>query len=124
MTATYRAEGVRIDYTPDAAVTPGTIVVQGSLVGIATEDIAASVQGSLAIEGIFDFLKEETAMTVGQDVYYDEDTGLAYTPGASGIYLGKCVVAATATSTYVRVKLVIANADESGTGTGTGTGVA
>ena len=124
MTAIYRAEGVRIDYTPDAAVTPGTIVVQGSLVGIVTEDIAADVQGSLAVEGVFDFLKEETAMTAGQDVFYDTDSGLAYTPGASGIYLGKCVAAAAATASYVRVKLVIANADESGTGTGTGTGVA
>lgn len=124
MSATFRAIGDRVDYTPSSDVSAGDVIVQGSLVGIATDDITANCIGSLAIEGVFDFDKEETAMTAGQDVYYDEDSELAFTPGATGVYLGKAVDAAEATDATVRVKLVIVNADESGSGTGTGTGVA
>ena len=124
MTATYyRAPGDRIDYTPDSAVSAGDVVVQGTLLGIATSDIAASALGSLAIEGIFDFPKEEVAMTVGQDVFWDTNESVAFTPGATGQYIGKCVKVAAATAARVRVKLVLVNADESSTGTGTGTGV-
>jgi len=122
----YRTVGTRIDYTPDADVAAGDVVVQGTLLGVATEKIEADALGSLAIEGVFDFPKEEVAMTVGQDVYWDDNADVAFTPGATGMYIGKCVKAAAATDARVRVKLVLVNADESSTdhtATGTGTGV-
>ena len=75
MSATFRAEGNRIDHTPVAAVTAGDVVVQNGWVCVATRDIAAGALGSLACEGILDFDKEEVAFAVGEDVYYDEDTG-------------------------------------------------
>ena len=125
MSATYRARGDRIDYTPDAAVSAGDVVVQGSLVGIATELIEAGRKGSLAVAGVFDFDKEETAFTVGEDVYFDTDSELAMNDDTGeGIYLGKCVEAAASTAATVRVKLVCSPADSSGAATGTGTGVA
>jgi len=125
MSATYRAKGDRIDYTPGSAVTAGDVVVQGTLVGIATKDIAANALGSLAVEGVFDISKEEVAFTVGEDVFFDTDTELAMNSDTGeGQYLGKCVEAAAATDSTVRVKLVLSPADSSGAATGTGTGVA
>ena len=123
-TATYVSTGNRIDYTPDAAVDAGDVVVQGTLVGIATDDIAASALGSLAIEGIFKFKKEEITIAVGTDVFWDTNSNLAFQEGATGTYLGKAVLAAAVTDGFVNVKLAIADGDESSTGTGTGTGVA
>jgi len=125
MSAKFRATGDRIDYTPDADVIAGDVVVQGTLVGIATEPIDSGRKGSLAVEGVFDFDKEEAAFTVGEDVFYDEDSGLAMNDDTGeGQYLGKCVEAAAATDDTVRVKLVLSPADSSGAATGTGTGVA
>ena len=117
MSGTYRAEGDRIDYTPDSAVSAGDIVVQNSLIGVATRDIDASVQGALAVEGVFDVDKEEIAFAVGEDVYYDEDSGLA--TASEGVYMGKCVKAALATDSTVRVKLIPLDAAASNTATGT-----
>jgi len=122
MSATYRATGDRIDHTPDAAVTAGDVVVQETLVGIATKDIAAEALGSLAVEGIFDVDKEEVAFAVGEDVYFDTDSELA--TKEEGAFMGKCVAAADADDDTVRVKLVILDAAASNTVTGTGTGVA
>ncbi len=121
MSATFRAEGNRIDHTPVAAVTAGDVVVQNGWVCVATRDIAAGALGSLACEGILDFDKEEVAFAVGEDVYYDEDTGLAF--HGAGAYAGKCAAAALATDATVRVKLFAQEEASSGTATGTGTGV-
>jgi len=125
MSAKFRATGDRIDYTPDAAKSAGDVVVQGTLVGIVTEPIEAGRIGSLAVEGVFDVDKEETDFTVGEDVFYDEDSGLAMNSDTGeGQYMGKCVKAAAVTDATVRVKLVLSPADSSGAATGTGTGVA
>lgn len=120
MSATYVQRGDRIDHTPSSAVSAGDIVVQGSLVGIATEDLEANKKGSLAVEGVFDIDKENVAFSVGDDVYYDEEHGLAF--AGQGVYLGKCVAAAAADDDTVKVKLVPQEAAVSGTATGTGTG--
>lgn len=125
MSAKLRSTGDRIDYTPGSAVTAGTVVVQGTLVGVATEQIEANRVGSLAIEGIVDIDKEEVAFSAGDDVFFDEDSELAMNSDTGeGQYLGKCVADAAATAETVRVKLVISPADSSGSATGTGTGVA
>lgn len=123
--ATYRARGDRVDYTPGSDVTAGDVVAQGTLVGVATSDIESGDKGSLAIEGIFDFTKEEVAFTAGDDVYWDTNSEMAFKgETGSGKYLGKATQDAAAGDSTVRVKLVIQEAGESGTATGTGTGVA
>ena len=56
-TVSYVQVGNSIDYTPDAAVSAGDVVIQGDLVGVAKLDIAAGALGALAVWGVFDFPK-------------------------------------------------------------------
>ena len=56
-TAVFVQEGSQINYTPGAAVAAGDVVVQGDLIGVAKQPIAANVAGALAVDGVFDFPK-------------------------------------------------------------------
>ena len=112
MAQTYQArfvqEGDSIDYTPVGAVSAGDVVVQGQLIGIATQDIGAGVQGALAAKGVFDLPKTAgsgTAITAGAKVYWDEDAEVAVTTSEGNIYLGKTVAAAADDDETVRVRL-------------------
>lgn len=106
--ATFAHEGNAVDYTPSADVAAGDVVVQGDLVGVARAPIAANTQGSLAIEGVFDFTKLTgggSAIPAGFILYWD-DTNNRVTPTASGNkLLGKTVVAATDNDATARVRL-------------------
>ena len=73
MQAKYIQTGAAVDYTPDADVSAGDVVVQGDLIGIAKLDIATGKLGALAVTGVFDVVREgDTAFAVGQQVYWDE----------------------------------------------------
>ncbi len=54
MATNFIQKGDVIDYTPSSAVESGDVVVIGSLVGVATTDIAASAEGAVAIEGVWE----------------------------------------------------------------------
>jgi len=110
MSATMVQEGRRIDYTPSTAVVAGQVVVQGELVGVATEPIAANTLGSLAVEGVFDFTKAtgaSTAIVVGANVYWDvaDTEAKVDDESAANKLLGKSVLAATDADETVRIKL-------------------
>ena len=61
-----------IDYTPSgSAVVAGDVIVLGSVVAIATHDIADGVLGSLALEGVFKVPKITGANAVGTLIYWD-----------------------------------------------------
>jgi len=109
-TAVYRYEGCKIDYTPDAAVSAGDVVVQGDLVAIATRDIDASKLGALATEGVFEIPKASgagTAIASGKRVYWDATNKQATesSGGAVNKLLGTTVLAAADADTTVQVKL-------------------
>lgn len=102
------AAGNRIDYTPGSAVTAGDLVILEDLVGLATEDIAASVLGSLAVEGVFRFPKNGTAIAQGKYVYWhgaDANAGPESSTGTGDALLGKAAKAAAAGDSTVDVKL-------------------
>lgn len=104
MGAKYRSTGDRIDYTPlRGNVTAGDVVVQGTLVGVATDDIAVNRKGSLAVEGVFDFDKDDEDFDAGEDVYYD---GAEATDNPIDAYVGKAVEEAGEDDATVRVKLI------------------
>lgn len=125
MSATYVQKGEAVDYTPVAAVSAGDVVVQGDLVGVATQDIAAGVKGALVVSGVFDFPKatgDGAAITAGAKVYWDATNGVAVdadgdatasgTGTASDLdydstlpYLGKVIAAAVAGASTVRVRM-------------------
>lgn len=107
-TAVFVQEGDQIDYTPASAVAVGDVVVQGDLIGIAKQPIAANAPGSLAIGGVFDFPKaQDTAFAAGDKAYWDATNKLAVPSDGGGAnkFLGKTIVAAGSGPTTVRIRL-------------------
>ena len=107
-TAVFVQEGNAIDYTPATAVASGQVVVQGSLVGVAKQPIAANQLGALAVAGVFDFPKPtDLAIPAGSDVYWDEAEQKAKTDSESGanLWLGKSIKTAATADTTVRLRL-------------------
>lgn len=103
------ARGDSIDYTPASAVAAGVLVFLGFLVGVATSAIAASVQGALAVSGIFEVAKDGTSgpvIAVGDPVFWDAANSVATNVQTRNLpYLGTCVAAAGASDAVVRVRL-------------------
>jgi predicted RecA/RadA family phage recombinase len=105
------AQGDTIPYTPSSAVSAGDVVVQGALIGVATENIAAGQKGSLAVEGIFSFTRQSVILggiDAGETVYWDPVAqDIRLTPGANGVLLGKATEPSgqNPTNNPVRVKL-------------------
>lgn len=95
-----------------APLAAGDVVVLGTCVGVALEPINVNNDppGSLAVEGVFRFLKEPgVAFTLFEEVEWDAGNGVAiasaggaYTDSAS---IGKCVAAAAEADLTVDVLL-------------------
>jgi len=100
---------VTIDYTPEAAVTAGDVVVQGDAIGVAPSNIAASALGSLQIVGpggtwIFPVTAgTSTALTVGTVVYWDDTNNVVTSTASTHKVLGKVAIATTDASTSIYV---------------------
>lgn len=98
----YQTDDCYIDYTPGSAVTGGDVVVIGTIVAIATSDIAANAKGAVAVDGLFAVPKTTAAWTVGLPVFWnatgDPDNGTAGTGAANqlgqGVYMGVAALAA------------------------------
>lgn len=109
---TYSSE-CAIDYTPASAVTAGDVVVLNGIVGVAINDIAANVKGSLQTEGLYKFPKTTAAWVRGLPVHWnptgDPDNGTAGTGAANqlgvGTYAGECVETAASGDDYGVVML-------------------
>ena len=98
--------GDMIDYTPGSAVAAGDVIVQTDLIGIATQDIAASKKGALAVTGVFDFPKDTgsaDAIVAGDTLYWDAGNEVATATASTHKQLGKAVAAAAAATATVRV---------------------
>ncbi len=95
--------GGSVDYTPSSAVTAGDVVVQGPMIGVACNDIAADALGSLDVEGVFEFPKAAVAITAGAKVYW---TGTeATTTVTSNTLVGNCVTAVASGDSVVNVRM-------------------
>lgn len=87
-------EGHSIDYTPGSAVTAGTCILLGTIIGFPERDIAANELGALRISGVISHAKAASqAWTPGAVVYWD-DTNKVFTTTSSGNTL--CGIAAEA----------------------------
>jgi predicted RecA/RadA family phage recombinase len=118
--ATFYQEGDAIDYTPGSAVTAGNVVVIGQRVAVAPNDIAASVQGTLVFNGVWNLPKITGAIAVGDPIYWapagtpvtgDSASGAA-SATATGVYAGICTKAALSGDARVSVDLNVASRDE------------
>lgn len=110
MKARFVQDGKYLDYTPEAAVEAGDVVIVGSIVGVANRPIPAGETGAIATEGVFEFEKDESAVTAGATVYYDATAGKATATATSNTALGAAVAAAATTDAYIRVKLGVIGA--------------
>jgi predicted RecA/RadA family phage recombinase len=104
--AVFVQDGECIDYTPVADVAAGDVVVQGDLIGVAKQPIAANTPGSLAVTGVFDFAKlAGLVLAVGALIYWDDAANVATNVSAGNKLLGKVVRAAAAADPTVRARL-------------------
>lgn len=105
MLARFVQKGESIDYRPDTPVAAGDVVVQDNLVGIARLDIPAGTLGSLAVVGVFDVEKDNSAVAAGNAVYWNAEAKKATTAKTGNQYLGKAILDADASGETVRVLL-------------------
>lgn len=98
-------DGKNIDYTPGGAISGGQLVVQNDLVGIAPDDLAASVLGSLMVEGMPSLPKDSSVFAVGDPIYWDDTTNQAKADPAVGKYVGFAALAAATGDARVYAKL-------------------
>ena len=109
-TVAFSHEGHYVDYTPVGAVTAGTVVVQGELLGLADNDIAAAAKGALRTDGVWTVPKATTsgsAFTAGQIVYWDATNEVATGTASTHQILGMVETAAGDSAATVRVLRVI-----------------
>jgi predicted RecA/RadA family phage recombinase len=105
--------GDAIDYTPSSAVVGGDVVVLNGIVGVAVNDIAATIKGSLQIDGVWKLPKTTAAWVRGLPVHWnpagDPDNGTAGSGAANqiglGTYCGVCVETAASGDDYGVVNL-------------------
>lgn len=104
MTTKYVQDGAVMDYTnAGSAITSGSVVAVGNIIGVALADIAAtSGVGSVALEGVFTLPKVTgTAWTQGAKLLWDASAGkfdLGTATPATGDISGCCVAFAAAAS--------------------------
>lgn len=109
MIAVYVQDDEAVDFTPNADVLPGDVIVQGDLIGIAVRDIRANTPGALLVEGIFDVPKTAgagTAIASGTKVYWDTVNKVATATAGALKLLGKTTLATADSDTTVRVRLM------------------
>jgi len=99
MSAKFDKIADRIDHTPSGNVVAGQVVAVGGLIGVATEPIAATVLGSLAIVGQFELdLATGKTFSAGDPVYVasseatDSGTFFGYAVKASASGVVKAVL--------------------------------
>lgn len=108
MIAVYVQDDEAVDFTPNADVLPGDVIVQGDLIGIAVRGISANTPGALLVEGIFDVPKTAgggTGIASGTKVYWDATNKVATATAGTNRFLGKTTTAAADADTTVRVRL-------------------
>ena len=102
--ARFVQRGESFDYTPMADVAAGSVVVVGTLVGVADRAIKANQLGALTVRGIYDLDKNPADnITVGAQVYWSTANNYVTTASAGATLIGKSVQAAGSTTTIARV---------------------
>lgn len=106
MKAEFFQDGKVIDLAVTDAVAAGDIVIAGNLVGVAKTDIPANTVGCIATEGVYKVEKAEgVSFTLGADVYWKAETGLAQGSGDGCVKIGIAVAAAANADATVKVKI-------------------
>ncbi|MDR2763124.1 MAG: DUF2190 family protein [Planctomycetaceae bacterium] len=105
MQARFIYEGNAVEFLADTEIAAGTVVVQGSLVGITKVDIPAGSLGVLHLVGVYDVEKSNVAIPIGSKVYWDNTAKKATLNATGNSQLGIAIIAATTDDPIVRIKL-------------------
>ena len=89
------SEGNYIDHTPGATVAQGSVVVQGDLVCVAENAIAANTLGALSTRGVYNVNKLSTdVVTAGAILYWDVTNSRATITASTHKAFGRAIAAA------------------------------
>jgi len=89
------SEGNYIDHTPSSAVAQGSVVVQGDLVCVAENAIAANTLGALSTRGVYNVNKLSTdVVTAGAILYWDVTNSRATITASTHKAFGRAIAAA------------------------------
>lgn len=103
--ADYLHSGDVIDFTPNAAVAAGSVVVQGTQIGITKVAVPANTLGTLHVQGVFDInCASATTFSAGALLYWNAGTSLITTTNTD-VLIGRAAVAKTAGQTKARVRI-------------------
>jgi len=105
MYARFIHDGKSVDFLSESDVPAGSVIVQGSLVGVTKLDVKAGRLGVLAVVGVFDIEKGAVAIPLGSRVYWDATAKQAVLTATGNALLGIAVQEADATDTVVRARL-------------------
>ena len=103
--AEYYQKGDYIDYTPEANVAAGDVVLLGDLVGVAKLDIKAGELGALALSGVYRVVKGSETADAGAPVYWNTESGQATFTQGSNKRMGTLVADAATEDAVCLVKI-------------------
>jgi predicted RecA/RadA family phage recombinase len=105
MEAIFVQDGFSIDYTPDADVAAGQVVVLGNVCFVAKVPIASGALGAVAATGVYDVEKTADLEIAAGDALFFNVTTRKITKTTSDVYFGPAVAASAAAATTVRANL-------------------
>jgi len=105
MQARFKHDGKAIDFFPLENVPAGSVIVQGSLVGITKLDIPAGRLGALHVVGVFEVVKANIAIPLGSRVYWNDATKQAVPDATGNALLGIAVLDAAVDDEIVLVRI-------------------
>ena len=106
MKATYVQKGENINYKnpTEDKITLGTLIIIAAICAVAAVDIEPGEIGTVATTGSWNIPKDNTAIEIGEKVYYDSENDVA-TKTAKDNVIGYAIESADAESSTVKVKL-------------------
>jgi len=105
MLAQFIHDGKAIDFLSSSDIPAGSVVIQGSLIGVTKVDIKANVLGALHVVGVYDLVKSNGAIPLGSPVYWDATVKKAVLTVTDNTLLGVAVADAVADDEVVRIRL-------------------
>ena len=107
MIGIYKIPGNNIPYTNtgETAIPAGTLVIIGTIAGIAACTIEPGATGTVATTGVFTLGKDTTDITAGAVVYYDDSADAVTITASDNTKIGVAIAAAGTSATTVDVRL-------------------
>jgi predicted RecA/RadA family phage recombinase len=105
MQARFIHDGKAIDFLSDTSIPAGSVIVQGSFIGVTKFDLPAGHLRAVHVVGVYDIVKSNIAIPLGSKVYWDATAKQAVLTSTGNSLLGVAVADAVAEDASVRVRL-------------------